>query len=138
MSNQEKNRLEPPANNPITEPYWSGTKDKILLLQRCRSTGKFQFFPRATSIHDLGAEIEWIEASGKGKIYSYSIQYRPANPTMGDKVPYIVALVELEEGIRLMTNIVGCEPDEVNINDPVKLTWEKLSDGRHLPLFELV
>lgn len=130
------NRYEPPADNPDTQAYWDATRDKKLMLQRCTSTGKFQFYPRAASIHDLGAPVEWVEASGKGTVYAVSVQYRPANPLMKDKVPYAVALVELEEGVRMMSNIVNCDAESVEVGQPVKLTWEALSDGRHLPLFE--
>ena len=133
---QQTNRFEPPADNPITEPYWSATRDRKLLLQKCTKTGRFQFFPRAASIHDLGGPVEWVEASGRGTVYTFSVQHRPANPLMASKVPYTVALVELEEGVRMMTNIVGCAPDAVEIGMPVRLTWEALSDGRYLPLFE--
>lgn len=132
----QKTRFEPPADNPITEEYWAATREKKLMLQKCRNTGRFQFFPRAASIHDPGGPVDWVEASGRGTVYTFSVQHRPANPLMADRVPYTVALVELEEGMRMMTNIVGCAPDAVQIGMPVRLTWEALSDGRHLPLFE--
>jgi uncharacterized OB-fold protein len=69
-----------------------------------------------------------------------SVQYRPANPTMADRVPYAVALVEVDAGqgrtVRVMSNIVNCDPETVAIGDAVTLTWEELGDGRNLPLFE--
>ena len=135
-SADKPNRFEPRGDNPITAPFWEATKEKKLLLQRCTKTGKFQFFPRAASIHEFGAEVEWVESPGDGKVYTYSIMHRPGNPFMINKVPYAVALVELSEGVRMMSNIVGIDVDEIKVGMPVKLTWETLSDGRHLPLFE--
>jgi len=133
---QKPTRFEPPSDNPITAPYWDGTRDKKLLLQRCVNTGKFQFFPRAASIHDFGGPIEWVEAAGTGTVYSFSIMYRPANPLMKDKVPYAVGLIELDEGVRMMSNIVGIDVEAIKVGMKVKVTWEAMTDGRHLPLFE--
>lgn len=138
MTDQKKmlNRFEPPADNPITQPYWDATRDKKLLLQRCVTTGKFQFFPRALSIHELGGDVEWVESPGNGVVYSFSVMHRPANPMMKDKVPYAVGLIELDEGVRMMSNIINIDVSDIKVGMKVKLAWEALSDGRHLPLFE--
>ncbi len=137
MSDKPKlNRFEPPTDNPVTEPYWAATREKKFLIQRCTQTEKYQFFPRAASIHAFGVPVEWVEATGRGTVYAVSVIHRPANPMMADKVPYAVALIDLEEGVRVVSNVVGCSPESVTIGQKVKLIWEVLSDGRHLPLFE--
>jgi uncharacterized OB-fold protein len=83
--------------------------------------------------------LEWRESNGTGTVYAVSVQYR--SMTMADKIPYAVALVEVDAGngtdtIRVMSNVVNCDPTTINVGDAVSLTWEELSDGRNLPLFE--
>jgi uncharacterized protein len=68
-------------------------------------------------------------------VHAVSVQHRPAHPALADRVPYTVALVDLAEGVRMMSEIVGCPPDSVTIGMAVSVVWEPLSDGRHLPLF---
>lgn len=102
----------------------------------CKSCGRVVHYPRERCPACGSAESEWRPASGHGQIYSFSVMHRPGNPMMAGRVPYVVALVDLEEGARMMTNIVGLEPADVRVGMPVEVTWEELSDGRHLPLFE--
>ncbi|HUF32763.1 MAG TPA: OB-fold domain-containing protein [Acidimicrobiales bacterium] len=128
-------RFEPPVSDD-TAPFWEATRDKQLVLQWCTSCQKAIFYPRAACPGCLGDTIEWRPATGFGRVHAVSVQHKPANPFMADKVPYAVALVDLDEGVRLMTNIVGCEPDDVAVDMAVRVTWEPLTDGRHLPLFE--
>ena len=82
-----------------------------------------------------GAAIEWREASGEGTVYAASVHHRPGPGRDPAEGPYVVALIDLAEGVRMMSNVVGCPPDDVDVGMPVRLTWEPLSDGRHLPLF---
>jgi hypothetical protein len=84
----------------------------------------------------FGSAIEWRPATGDGVVYSYSIDHRPPPVGFSMGKPFVVALVELQEGVRLMTNIVGCPPERVEVGTEVSVTWEPLSDGRQLPLFE--
>jgi hypothetical protein len=81
--------------------------------------------------------LEWRPASGRATVYATTVEHKPAatGATFSDGQPYVVALVELEEGVRMMTNIMGCPPGDVTIGMAVTVTWEPLSDGRHLPLF---
>lgn len=83
----------------------------------------------------LGTEVEWRTASGDGVVHAVSVQHRPAHPKLADRVPYAVALVDLAEGVRMLSEVVGCPADDVTIGQPVRVTWEPLSDGRHLPVF---
>lgn len=125
-------RFEPPVS-PVAEPFWEATREKKLLLQWCTACGHAIYYPREACPTCLGRDLEWRESPGRGRVYTYTVEYRPQNPNM--PAPYTVALVELEEGVRVMTNVVGCPPEEVLVDMPVTVTWEELSDGRHLPLF---
>ena len=129
-------RFEPPFGD-TTTPFWEATKDKKFLVQRCGACDKPIFYPREVCPTCLSSDsLEWRESTGKGTVYAVSVQHRPANPTMADRVPYVVALVELDDGIRVMSNVIGCDPGDVAIGDAVRVTWEELSDGRNLPQFE--
>ena len=130
-------RFEPPVGE-ASEAFWEATKEQRFLVQRCDACDTAIFFPREVCPTCLSSDsLTWRESTGAGTIYAASVQEKPGNPMMADKVPYVVALVELEDGIRLMSNVVNCEPYDATVGKPVKLTWEALSDGRHLPLWEL-
>jgi uncharacterized OB-fold protein len=128
-------RLEPPVTE-ITAPFWESTQRKELVLQWCNACGAVIHYPRALCPSCLADDLEFRTASGKGTIYAFTVVHRAGNPTMETRVPYVVALVELEEGTRMLSNVVGCEPREVRVGMPVQVSWEELSDGRALPLFE--
>ena len=131
------NRFEPPASE-TTQPFWDATKEQRFLIQHCGACDAPIFYPREVCPQCLSSDsLEWRESSGKGTIYAASVQEKPANPMMADRVPYVVAIVELDDGIRLMSNVINCEPYDATVGKPVQLTWEPMSDGRHLPQFEL-
>lgn len=128
-------RLEPPVTE-ASQPFWDATRERRLLLPWCTTCERPFFYPRDVCPVCLRTSFEWREASGGGVVYTYTVEHRPQPSFSAD--PYIVALVELDEGVRLMSNIVGCLPDEVAVGMAVQVTWEPLSDGRNLPLFERV
>lgn len=128
-------RMEPPATE-LTEEFWDATRDRRLVLMWCRSCGRLVHYPREFCPNCFGDDLEYRPASGHGEVYAYTVIHRAQNPSMQDQVPYVVAIVETEEGARMMSNIVNIAPDRVKVGMPVSLTWEGLSDGRNLPLFE--
>jgi uncharacterized OB-fold protein len=125
-----------PEPTPETQEYWDGARRGELRIQRCNSCGMAYFFPRPFCPNCSSRDVAWFTASGKGKLYSYVINHRPA---MGwqDAAPYVIAVVELDEGPRMMTNIVGVEPTPENlpIDMPVEVEWERQSDEITIPLF---
>lgn len=126
-------RMEPPVT-PTTETFWEATRERRLILQWCPACNRAIFFPRDVCPSCLGPDLEWRPASGKGRVYSYTVEYRPQNPNLA--APYTVALIDLDEGVRVMSNLVNCPPEAAAVDLPVTVTWEELSDGRHLPMFE--
>ena len=134
-------RFEPKATE-ATDPFWEATREQRYIVQWCAACSTPVFSPREVCPSCLSSDtLEWKESNGAGTVYAVSVQYRPGNPTMADRVPYAVALVELDAGadgatIRVMSNVVNCDPERVRIGDPVRLVWEPLTDGRNLPLFE--
>ncbi len=126
-----------PEFRPETKPYWDGCKDHKLLLPRSKETGEFFFYPRAISPgNDMSDDIEWVEASGKAKVWTYAIHYMgPTKAYKGDP-PYVVALVETEEGVKMMTNIVDCDPDDVDVGMEVEVVFDDVTDEVTLPKFK--
>lgn len=127
-------RFEPPVTE-TTEAFWEATRDERLLVQWCASCDEAVFYPREVCPGCLGDDLTWRESAGRATVYAVSVQHRPGNPFMADRVPYAVALVDLDEGIRMMTNVVDCDPEQVTIGQQVAVSWEPLSDGRNLPVF---
>lgn len=134
---ERRRPIEPPVTE-LTEPFWAATRERRLLVQWCVSCEQPVWFPREVCPWCLDNALEWREASGRGVVYAFLVEHRPNLPEVFGDSPYVVALVDLSEGVRLMSNIVGCRPDTVDVGLPVQVTWESLSDGRNLPLFEPV
>ena len=126
-----------PTPTPETQPYWDSCKSHAMKLPRCKSCSQFHFYPRALCPHCWSMDLEWGTASGKGKIFSYVISHRPA-PGFQDDVPYIIGVVELDEGVRLMTNIVGVIPEPKNIwvGMDVSVEYEDVSETITLPSYK--
>ena len=120
--------MEPPVTE-VSQPFWDATKERRLVLQWCRDCDQVVQYPRVACPGCLGTNLEWRPASGQGQIYARIVVH-------GQGDPYVVALVDTEEGARLMTNIVNCEPAKVAVGQAVQVTWRELSDQRALPLFE--
>ena len=125
-----------PVPTPETQHYWDGAKAGELLLQRCKDCSKTYFPPRPFCPECASRSVEVIKASGKGKLYSYIINHRPA-PGFEEEAPYAIAVVELDEGPRLMTNIVDCEqtPEALQLDMALEVTFEKINDDISLPQF---
>ena len=121
-----------PIKTPLTEPFYEAAAEGRLLIQRCRSTGRHQWYPRDHSVYDLNAGVDWVEASGRGEVYTFSVINR--SPFDDVDAPYVFAFVDLEEGVRMATNIVGVPPDDVRIGMPVRVTFEPRGDVS-LPMF---
>jgi uncharacterized OB-fold protein len=125
-----------PRPSPESLPFWEGAKDKRLMLPRCNSCGQFWFPPSQRCRHCLAADFEWRMSGGTGRIYSFVVYHRVYHPAFEGKVPYVVAIVELDEGPRLLTNIVGAPPDDVRCDARVRVLFED-TDGVSIPKFEI-
>lgn len=133
--------LERPLPHPITpeaKPYWDGLREQKLMLPRCRACRRAFFYPRVLCPHCHASDIEWFQASGRGRLYAFEIAYQTINKAFKVKPPYVLAMVELEEGPRMMSNLVGIEPDpeRISCDMPVEVVFEKLTDEITLPLWK--
>jgi len=108
------------------------------MLPKCEECGKPFFYPRILCPHCHSRRITWIQASGRGRLYSFEIAYQSLNPAFKIKPPYILAMIELEEGPRLMSNLVNIDPDPklVTCDMPVEIVYERLTDDVTISLFQ--
>ena len=125
-----------PKEDSLTQPYWEGVRRRKLLVQQCRGCGNLWHPPTPICPHCQAKDYEWHAVSGRGVVYSYTIVHHPAHPAVVDKVPYLVALVTLDEGPRVVSNILNCPIDKVTVGMPVRLTFQEIADGVVLPQFE--
>lgn len=125
-----------PAIDPDSQPYWDGAKEGRLMIQRCKATGQAFLYSRQLVPGVVDSEVEWIEASGRGTIYSYTVARRPAGQLFADDVPYVVVSVTLEEGARVMSNLVTDDPDGVKIGQEVEVFFDQVSDELTIPKFK--
>ncbi len=120
-----------------TKPYWDAAGRGVLVVQKCRACGVFQFYPRPFCIKCLSEEIDWVETGGAGTLYTYTINHKAADPSFADRTPYAVAIVELDEGPRLLTNIVDSPLESVRIGARVRVCFERISEEVVLPQFKI-
>jgi len=127
-----------PKPTPETQAFWDGTKAHRLMLPWCMDCGRPHFYPRSICPSCLSSNLEWREASGLGKLHTYVINYKAAKGLT--KVPYVIAVVELAEGPRMMTNIVINDPtpETLPIDAPVEVVFDDVTETITLPKFRLV
>ncbi|GAA3103964.1 Zn-ribbon domain-containing OB-fold protein [Nonomuraea sp. NPDC049419] len=125
-----------PKPTPETQPFWDGTAAGELRIQRCTTCERHYFYPRPTCPRCGGDQVEWVRASGRATLYSYVINHRPA-PGFEEEAPYAIAVVELEEGVRMMTNIVGVPnvPENLPLDMELQVVFERRGEVT-VPLFE--
>jgi uncharacterized OB-fold protein len=126
-----------PRPSPESAPFWEGAKAHRLMLPRCHACGRFWFPPSRRCVHCLCADFAWAESAGIGHIYSFVVFHRVYHPAFERDVPYSVAIIELDEGPRLLANIVGTPPDDVRCDMRVRVTFEERGD-QTIPQFEVV
>ncbi len=137
MQDRQPYRKPLPTPSPEARRYWQACKEHQLLLPFCTACQSFFFYPRNFCPRCFSWEIEWRPVSGRGRLYSYAIQHRVWHPAWAPEVPYVTALVELEEGPRIYTNLVGVEPDpkKIRCDMPVEVVFEDVSEEITLPKF---
>ena len=136
MTQQEYRKIIPDPT-PETAFFWKKCKDHELWIQRCIGCSKPFFYPRLHCPGCLTDKVEWFQASGKGTLYSYMINYRPA-PGFEEEAPYAIAIIQLEEGPRMMGNIHGIEntPENLVLDMPLKVVFTDANDETAIPNWE--
>ena len=124
-----------PRPTPETEAYWQGCRNHELLLQRCTQCNKFQCDPRSMCANCASENLEWVKASGQGKVLTFTIGRHPVSEAYAADVPYVVALIQLDEGPTMMSNVVQCDPETLQIGNPVQVVFEDWSEEISIPQF---
>jgi uncharacterized OB-fold protein len=129
-----------PTADPITKPFWDSAKAHALQIQRCNACGHAIFYPRGLCPNCFSGDLAWQPVSGRGVVHAFTIVYRHPNPAFQQDVPYVVAIIELVEGVRLMSNVVGvpADPEHLKVGMPVEVVYEDVSDDITLPKFQPV
>jgi uncharacterized protein len=124
-----------PPESEVGAPFWEATRREELVIPWCRTCEAPFWYPRESCPRCLGDEIEWRAAGGAAEVHAVSVQHRPGPGRSSDDGPYAVVIVDLAEGVRMMSNVVGCEPDDVEVGMALRVAWRPLPDGRNLPQF---
>lgn len=125
-----------PIVQPWSEEFWKGTKQHKFLIQHCNDCHKNIFYPRKFCPYCWSANLGWIESKGKGKLYSYTITLAGVEQRFAEDLPYVLALVDLDEGIRVMSRMVDCKHDELKCDMEVEVVYEDVTDEFTLFFFK--
>jgi uncharacterized OB-fold protein len=129
-----------PGMTDLTRPYWEAAREGRLVVQECGECGTLQHPPMPAcpncrcACH--GGVLRWREMSGEGTVYSCTVVRHATHAAFADQIPYVVALVELAEGPRLVTGITGCPPQDVRVGMPVRVVFRQVTNEVTLPYFE--
>jgi uncharacterized protein len=126
-----------PTPDPVTKPYWDSLKAHALELQRCDGCKQTIFYPRPICPSCMSDALTWTKVSGRGVVHAFAIPHRHPNPAFASTAPYVVALVELEEGARMMTSLVDVDatPEAVKVGMPVEIVYDDVTEAVTLPRF---
>jgi uncharacterized OB-fold protein len=124
-----------PKPNADTKPFWDGCRNHQLTFQKCKDCGHVRWPASIICPKCYSQETQWIVAGGKGKIFSFVVYHQPFHPAFKEALPYVVAVVELEEGPHILSNIVECIHHQLKCDMAVKISWQDVTEGICLPVF---
>lgn len=131
-------KFEPPLPlpTPVTQPFWDGLREGRVCIQRCAACRSWVFYPRSRCHRCLSERLAWHDVSGTGTLYTYTIARQPTAPHFVDEVPQRLAVVELDEGVRLTSTLVNVADDEIRIGMRLKPVFDRVSDAVTLLRYE--
>jgi uncharacterized OB-fold protein len=131
-------RFDLPNPDNETQPFWDGAREGRLVIRRCNTCGEAFFYPRPFCPKCWSADVGWIDASGRATLYTWSIVHVNDLPPFHERVPYVAAIVTLEEGPRMITNVVGVDFDDLDADMALRVTFRSISDEPPvtIPVFE--
>ena len=125
-----------PVPTPVSQPFWDALHDERIVLQHCAACGAWVYYPRARCPRCLSDELPWEPVSGSGTVFTFTLAAQPTAPPFADEVPQLIAIVELDEGVRVTSTIVGV-PADVRIGAPLEPVFDHGDDGITLLRFRL-
>jgi uncharacterized OB-fold protein len=134
MSKHQPDEMIPlPQPTQLSQPHWDGCREGKLMVQRCSQCKAYVFIPQPRCTNCQANELLWVESSGRGKVYSYSVVHRAPRPQF--EIPFAVAIIELEEGWHMLSNVLECPMDDVKVDLPVEVRFKKMTEEITLPYF---
>jgi uncharacterized OB-fold protein len=128
-------RFDLPTIEAESEPYWDALRDGRLLIKHCRACDRYHSYPRPFCPHCWSDEVDWVEASGRATLYTHSTVYVNDLPPFPPQVPYVAAVVDLDEGPRMVTRVVDCGPEDLEIGMRLRLRTEPVTDELTIAVF---
>lgn len=123
-----------------TQPFWDAANEHRLIVARCAQCGTYRMPPSPFCANCLSQDTEWVELSGRANLFTFTVVRHPVIPDLVDSVPYVIAVVSLSDAdeVKLVTNIVDCDPDTLEIGQAVEVVWDKATDDVTVPRFRPV
>lgn len=137
MNDRPITRPLPKFDEADTAEFWAATKECEFRYQQCENCQKIIFYPRRVCTGCTNSQLAWKVSKGLGRVYTFSIVRLSYHPFFKQQLPYVVAWIDLDEGPRILSNVVGCDADDVKIGAEVKLEWE-VHEDLNIPLFKPV
>jgi uncharacterized OB-fold protein len=122
-----------PNEGLVSEPYWEAAKQHRLMAQKCQQCGGLWAPPTAVCEGCLSPDLDWIELSGKGKVWSYIIMHQLYYPAFADDIPYNIAVIRSDEGPKFVTNLVGVKNEDIKVEMPVEVVFDDVDEDLTLP-----
>ena len=122
-----------PAMQPWSKPFWDGTRQHQLLIQQCKTCNARIFYPRNVCPECWSSELGWAQASGRGKVFCYTVTLTGVEAKFAADLPYVLAMIDLDEGIRMMGNVIECDPEQVSIGMEVEVVFDDVTPEITLP-----
>jgi uncharacterized protein len=119
--------LPRPLSPEVSRPFWEAAKRHELVMPRCTICDHLFFYPRSECPRCLSNHLEWMQVSGRGRLHTYTVVYQPANAAFRDDTPYIYAVVQLDEGPRMVSNVVECDLDAVSVDMPLEVLFDNVT-----------
>jgi uncharacterized OB-fold protein len=117
-----------PLNPELSQPFWEAAQRHHLVLPRCTRCGRYHFYPREVCPYCFSPNLEWVPASGRGRLYTYTVIHQPENRAFQADVPYAHCVVRLDEGVMMMSNVVGCRiPDDLRVDMPLEAVFDDVT-----------
>jgi uncharacterized OB-fold protein len=125
-----------PAATDLTRPYWDSARNRRLVIQRCHNCASHWHPPLPGCPHCHSTDLGWQQVAGTGIVYTYTVVRHATHAALAGHIPYVIAIVELTEGPRIVTGIIGCDPRDVRAGMQVRVRFEVVTDDVTLPYFE--
>ena len=134
MTTHDQPYLKPlPIQDALSAPFWEAANEGRLVVQHCKDCDLFQHYPRPHCTHCGSLSVEWLPASGRAQVHTFTVTHRNDAPGFADEVPYVFAILDLSEGVRMPGNIVDIDPDEVSVGMLVEVCFDRATEEIAIP-----